>query len=92
MAEQTLLLEIGCDLDPASAGAERDRILARLDAHADGAIAIALAPGAATQPSLQIYFATLKEARLRGIPISPATGSVADRAACTGALAEGGAR
>lgn len=92
MAEETLLLEIGCELDPASAGAERDRILARLDAHGDGPIAISLASGAATQPSLQIYFATLKEARLRGLPLFPAAELVAARAECAGALAEDGPR
>jgi len=89
MTEETQLLEVACGLDPASAGAERDRILACLDAHTDGAIVVSLASGAATQPSLQLYFATLKEARLRGIAISPAIEATADGAAGPG---EEGAR
>jgi anti-anti-sigma regulatory factor len=70
MTETGSTIEVRGDLDLASAPAERERILALLDAHDDRPIAVSLRASDSTQPALQVFFATLKEARLRGVTVS----------------------
>lgn len=92
MGADALLIDIPTDLDLAGAAAERARVLALLDAGPGASVALSLASEAATQPSLQIFLATLKEARLRGLAVEIAPGAGAALAQGLTPAAEEGAR
>ena len=92
MDQHHLTLDIRGDLDVAAACVEREAILSALDAQAGGSMALTLTSEDATQPALQLYFATIKEARLRRLAVRLGDGEDAALIAGRSLLAEDGGR
>jgi len=69
VTEDCLAIDVNGDLELGSAGAERDRLLAALEACGGRSLSVAVAGRDPTQPALQLFFAVVKEARRRGIVV-----------------------
>jgi hypothetical protein len=70
MTMEATVIDIPADLDVAGAAAERDRLLAALDASDGAPAAIRLDAAQATQPALQLFFAARREIERRGAQIA----------------------
>ena len=70
MATNATALRLTGDLDLPTAVAERERLLALLDQPSPGAFEIEIVGERTTQTALQLLFATLREARERGLAVA----------------------
>lgn len=73
---QTSLMIRG-DLDLQSADTEKDRILDFLDENAKADIVLDINLESCTQPSIQIFLATVEEALARDVSVSPGSNEFA---------------
>lgn len=69
MTDHQTPIELRADLDLTSAPQECQRLLRALQAHREGRLLIEFDSPSPTQPSLQLFFAALKQAEAEGIPI-----------------------
>jgi len=70
-------LVIRGDLDLKSAEIEKDRILDFLDRNAKSDITLDINLESCTQPSIQIFSATIEEALARNVSVSPGSNGIA---------------